>query len=227
MQESKSNVMVAVFVGAALLLGGLGGFAIAASKNSSNNEQNASVSQQSATSEEAGDLRVLLNGLQKEHVSLATAATRAGFDESRNFDAAAGALDKNSHDIAEAVGSVYGDEAEDRFYEIWNSHIGFFVDYTVAAREGDEAGMDEAVQNLNGYVEAISTFFSDANPNLPKDAVAQLVGEHVQLLKAAVDNYGAGDLDASYEKEREARAQIGTIADTISGAIVKQNPDNF
>lgn len=226
MQDSRGNVMVAVLVIAALFLGGIGGFAIAASKNSDNNAQNASVSQQTP-SEGAGDLRVLLNGLQKEHVSLAAAATRAGFDGSRNFDAAAGSLDQNSRDIAGAVGSVYGEEAEEKFYDIWNSHIGFFVDYTVAAKGGDQAGMDEAVENLNGYVEAISTFFSDANPNLPKDAVAQLVGEHVQLLKAAVDNYGAGDLDASYEKEREAREQIGTIADTISGAIVKQNPDKF
>ncbi len=179
------------------------------------------------TDTKAADLRVLLNGLQQEHVSLASAATRAGFDGSANFKPAAMSLDNNSKDLQAAVASVYGEEAGQTFYDIWNSHIGFFVDYTVAAKGGDTAGMEKAVQNLNGYVDGISTFFSEANPNLPKDAVAQLVGEHVGLLKAAVDNYGAGNIDASYAKEREARTQISNIAGAIAGAIVKQNPDKF
>lgn len=223
--NNKGNVIAVVLVVAALLVGAMGGFAVA-NRGDDHAARTADVTNTTAETG-AGDLRVLLNGLQKEHVSLAAAATRAGFDGDPEFEAAAGSLDENSKDLAAAVGSVYGEEAEARFYEIWNSHIGFFVDYTVAAKGGDQAGMDQAVQNLEGYVEAISTFLSEANPNLPKDAVAQLVGEHVGLLKAAVDNYGSGDFDASYAKEREARAQIGTIADTISGAIVKQNPDKF
>jgi hypothetical protein len=180
-----------------------------------------------STDTKAADLRVILNGLEQEHVALASEATRAGFDGSANFAPAAASLDKNSHDLAAAVGSVYGMDAEAKFYEIWNSHIGFFVDYTKAAKAGDKAGMDKAVTNLGGYVDAISDFFSKANPNLPKDAVAALVNEHVGLLKAAVDNYGSGDLAGSYAKEREARTQIGTIANTMAGAIVKQSPQKF
>ena len=88
--------------------------------------------------------------------------------------------------------------------------------------------MDKAVQNLNGYVEAISTFLSGANPNLPKDAVAQLVTEHVGLLKEAVDKHGAGDYAGSYDAQSRARVQITTkIADTLAGAIVKQSPEKF
>lgn len=87
--------------------------------------------------------------------------------------------------------------------------------------------MDKAVANLNGYVDAISTFFSGANPNLPKDAVAQLITKHVGLLKSTVDKYGAGDLAGSYQAERDTRTQIGGIANTLAGAIVKQSPDKF
>lgn len=226
MEKSKSvTLTVAV---AALLIGGIGGYAISMSKaDDHSGERKTSQSSSLSTATKPADLRVLLNGLEQEHVSLASAATRAGFDGARNFDASAASLDKNSKDIQAAVASVYGDEAGQKFYGIWNSHIGFFVDYTVAAKKGDMAGMDKAVQNLNGYVDSISTFFSEANPNLPKDAVATLIGEHVTLLKAAVDNYGAGDINASYSKEREARTQIGTIADTLASAIVKQKPDSF
>lgn len=176
-----------------------------------------------SVSTEAGDLRVLLNNLESEHVDLAAAATRAGFDGDPSFAAVGGALGRNTDSLATAVGSVYGDEAGTKFKEIWASHIGFFVDYTVAAKTGDQAGMAKAVENLNGYVDAVSTFLSSANPNLPKEAVATLVGEHVGLLKEAVDKHGAGDFAGSYDAQSRARVQItNKIADTLSGAIVKQ-----
>jgi hypothetical protein len=180
-----------------------------------------------ATDTKSADLRVLLNALEREHVNLAAAATRNGFDGNADFKASAGQLDQNSQDIAAAVGSVYGKDAGDKFLQIWRSHIGFFVDYTVAAKKGDKAGMAKAVTDLGGYVDAISDFFSGANPNLPRQAVKDLVGQHVTLLKSAVDSYGAADYAASYAHEHEANVQIGKIADAISGAIVKQKPESF
>jgi hypothetical protein len=225
MDNSKSALITAAVV--ALVIGGGVGFA-AGNMGGEDKVKSEQASSQPATDTKAADLRALLNNLESEHVDLASAATRAGFDGTKQFEPAAGALDKNSRALSEAVGSVYGEEAGSKFYDIWNSHIGFFVDYTVAAKAGDQAKMDKAVQNLNGYVDAISTFLSDANPNLPKDAVAELVSEHVGLLKSAVDNYGAGDIEGSYQSQSEARAQItNKIADTLAGAIVKQNPEKF
>ena len=175
----------------------------------------------------ASDLRVLLNGLDKQHVDLAAAATRAGFDGNKDFEAASGALLKNSDDITAAVSSVYGEENGAKFKEIWNSHITFFVNYTVAAKKGDKAGMAKAEKDLGGYIEAISDFLSKANPNLPREALVQLFTKHVTLLKAAVDAHGAGNYAESYAKQGEAYRQVGEIADGLSGAIVKQFPDKF
>ncbi len=175
----------------------------------------------------SADLRVLLNGLEHQHVDLASAATRSGFDGRPDFAAVAAELDKNSVALSKSIGSVYGSAAEARFLEIWRSHITFFVNYTVAAKKGDKPGMDKAVADLGGYVDAISDFFSGANPNLPREAVHQLVAQHVGLLKAAVDTYGAGDYTGSYSKQSEAYTQIGSIADAISGAVVKQYPEKF
>lgn len=226
MKNSQGNIGIAVVTMVVGLALGLGiGYAM----NSDNGDVvNESSSSAPTTDTGAADLRAVLNNLESEHVDLASAATRAGFDGDPTFEATAASLDRNSNELADAIGSVYGDEARARFYEIWASHIGFFVDYTVAAKGGDAAGMDKAVQNLNGYVEAISTFLSEANPNLPKDAVAQLVTEHVGLLKEAVDEHGAGNYAGSYDAQDRARKQITTkIADTLAGAIVKQNPDVF
>lgn len=220
--DTKNSAIVTAVI--ALVIGMGGGYVIGNMKEDTQMSNNSAPT----TDSKAAGLRVVLNNLEGQHVDLAAAATRAGFDGDASFEAAAGALDKNSRSLADAIGSVYGEEAGAQFYDIWNSHIGFFVNYTVAAQKGDMAGMDKAVQDLNGYVDAVSTFLSGANPNLPKDAVAQLVTEHVGLLKTAVDKYGAKDFAGSYEAQQQARDQITSkIADTIAGAIVKQKPENF
>lgn len=221
MQGNNKAILAVVTLAVGLLVGGGIGYAM-------NNKDGEAHGHTPATDSKAASLRTLLNNLESEHVDLAAAATRAGFDGDPAFNAAAGALGKNTDELSAAIASVYGEDAGAQFKEIWASHIGFFVDYTVAAKGGDQAGMDKAVQNLNGYVEAISTFLSGANPNLPKDAVAQLVTEHVGLLKEAVDKHGAGDYTGSYDAQSRARTQITSqIADTIAGAIVKQKPDSF
>lgn len=225
MEEKKTFSLWSLI--AALVIGGLVGMGAANARDNSAQNQNQTVTSTPTTATKAADLRVVLNSIQKEHVALASAATRAGFDGRPEFPAAAASLDANSVALAKGVGSVYGAEAEAKFLEIWRSHIGFFVDYTVAAKKGDKAGMDKAVTNLGGYVDAISDFFSQANENLPREAVHQLVSEHVMLLKGAVDAHGAGDSAKSYEQQHAANEQIGTIADAISGAIVKQNPSKF
>lgn len=225
-EPNRGAATVSVAIVTAVL--GLGvGFGVAKAVTMNNPSETTMQSTKPNTATKSADLRVALNALEREHVDLASQATRNGFDGRSDFDASAKALDANSVEISKAVGSVYGPEAEAKFLEIWRSHIKFFVNYTVAAKGGDKAGMDKAVQDLGGYEDAISDFFSGANPNLPRDAVHQLIADHVGLLKSAVDTYGAKDYAGSYTKEHEANTQIGKIADAISGAVVKQYPEKF
>ncbi len=179
------------------------------------------------SSTKAADLRVLINAIEREHVDLASTAVRNGFDGAPSFAASADALGANTKRLSDAVASVYGAEAGTRFSEIWTSHIGFFVDYTVAAKTGDAAGMAKAVENLGGYADAVSDFLSTANENLPRETVHGLVMQHIGHLKAAVDAYGKKDFAGSFNAQHAAYDQIGTIADAIAEAIVKQKPDLF
>lgn len=224
MPESNKTPLIAGMLVVGLLVGGGIGYI---SGNSMNKSDNNMSNVMASTDTKAAGLRVVLNNLEAQHVDLASAATRAGFDGSPMFEASAGALDKNSVALSEAIGSVYGPEAQAKFLDIWRSHITFFVNYTVAAKGGDQAGMDKAVSDLNGYVSAISDLLGGAT-GLPKEAVASLITEHVGLLKSAVDKHAAGDYAGSYAAQQEARDQITTkIADTLAGAIVKQSPDKF
>jgi hypothetical protein len=84
----------------------------------------------------------------------------------------------------------------------------------------DKAKTDKAVSDLIAYAEAFGTFLSQANPNLPKDAVTNLVKDHILTLKAVVDAQAAGDQGKAY-------AHMTMIADPLSAAIAKQFPAKF
>jgi hypothetical protein len=129
--------------------------------------------------------------------------------------------------LSKAIGSVYGAEAEGQFLPLWRKHIGFVVDYTSGLAAKDQAKADQAVQALLAYTGEIGDFFSNANPNLPKDTVADLVEMHILTLKDVVDTQAAGDQMLVYSKLREAYNHMGMIANPIAAAISQQFPDKF
>ncbi|HWG56905.1 MAG TPA: hypothetical protein VNT58_10330 [Gaiellaceae bacterium] len=177
----------------------------------------------------ATDLRVTLDRLLGEHAILAMTATQKGFSGGKDFEAIAGALDANSVELADAIGSVYGADARKTFLDgdlMWRAHIGFFVDYTVGLAKKDKAMQDKAVGNLQGYQEAFSNFLADAT-GLPQDAVREAITAHVTQLKGQIDAYAAGDYDKAYELYREAYAHMFMTGDTLAGAIVEQSPEKF
>jgi hypothetical protein len=176
----------------------------------------------------AAALRATLNGLLAEHVVIAAGATGAALDgRHAEFKAAAQALDANSVAIAQAIGSVYGPDAESAFLPLWRRHIGFAVDYTMGVATGDKAKQDKAVADLIAYSQDFGAFLSSANPNLPKPVVADLVKHHVVTLKEVIDVQGARDQVRAYRALRTASAHMATIADPLAGAIARQYPDKF
>jgi hypothetical protein len=176
----------------------------------------------------AAALRATLTKLMQEHVYLAARATGAAIGgRDSEFKAAAAALDSNSIDIAAAVGSVYGADAQDAFLASWRSHIGLVVDYTTGLATKDQAKADKAVQSLLAYTQAIGGLLNQVNPNLPTDAVAELVKMHILTLKAVIDAQAAGDQPKVYSELRGAYAHMSMIADPLANAIVKQFPDKF
>ena len=176
----------------------------------------------------AADLRTGLNALLSEHVILAASATNAALGgRDAEFKAAAAALDGNSVDLSKAIGSVYGQGAQDAFLPLWRKHIGFFVDYTVGVATKDQAKQDKAVSDLVGYTQDFGAFLASANPNLPKEVVANLVKSHVLTLKDVVDPQAAGDQAKAYMNLRTAAGHMQMIADPLAAAIVKQFPSKY
>lgn len=170
----------------------------------------------------AAELRAGLTSLLQEHVYLAgiTVATAyvAGPD-SDEFGAAAATLDANSVDLSKAIGSLAGPEKEAAFLQLWRDHVGFFVDYAVAAQAGDQAGKDAALGNLQGYTQQAGAFFEEISAgNLPAAAITESLGMHITTLSAAIDALAAGDPTA-YAKLQEAADHVSMAAGTIAGGL--------
>lgn len=176
------------------------------------------------TSSPAADLEVSLDRLLGEHALLATWATQAGFDGDKGFRALAKALDENSIAIADAIGSLYGQAAADRFLngkDLWRDHIRFFVDYTVAKAKHDAAGQRRAVSNLMRYVQTQAAFFADAI-GLPKEALVNDLTAHVLQLKGALDAFAKGRYAQAFTLVDGAYEHMFMTGNALAAGIAKQ-----
>ncbi|MBP6041747.1 hypothetical protein KA529_01870 [Candidatus Saccharibacteria bacterium] len=223
-KNNKSATVGAVLLVAGIAVGGMIGYAYGNDNDGDNgkteNKANSGDAVAQATSD-AATARVRLNNALQEHVNLASETLRDVYDGNKNATAAVGSLDKNSEEVAGIVGDFYGDKAGEQFLEIWRDHIGFFADYTTAAKKGDKKAMDQSLSDLAGYGEQASQFFAGANENLPADAVKPLLETHKDLVIATVNAYGAGDYKQSYAKQTEAADQSHEIADALGVGTLK------
>jgi hypothetical protein len=101
------------------------------------------------------------------------------------------------------------------------------VDYTVGVATKDKAKQDKAVADLVQYTQDFGAFLNSANPNLPKNVVADLVKTHVLTLKGVIDTQASGDVVQAYSALRSAAGHMAMIANPLADAIVRQFPAKY
>ena len=135
-----------------------------------------------------------LSTVLEEHVYLSGITVKTAFAaglDSEAFSAAEAALDENTVELADLVGSVAPDQ-RDAFIELWRQHIGFFVDYAKGVATDDDSLKEGAIEDLNGYREQAGAFFEKiSGGEIPADAVKQNLDKHVETLTTAIDSLGA------------------------------------
>ena len=106
-------------------------------------------------------------------------------------------------------------------------HILIAVDLVTAAKAGDQAKQNDADRRWHANAADIATFLSGANPNWSRQAVLDMLNQHLSLTtKEAVDrlqqNYNddIANFDAIFN-------QAMMMADTLSSGIIKQFPSKF
>ncbi|HJT18752.1 MAG TPA: glycosyltransferase [Thermoanaerobaculia bacterium] len=136
-------------------------------------------------------------------------------------------LMKNQEDIGNAVVPYYGSAAGAKLTSLLKQHIAIAGDLVAAAKAGDTAKQNDADRRWHQNAADLATFLSGANPNWPRQAVLDMLNQHLALTtKEAVDrlqkNYSDDipNYDAIFN-------QSMMMADTLSSGIEKQFPAKF
>ena len=218
---------------AALLVVGLGAAACGGSSGGTASPQSQPTSSMSdmhsspasatdTTATQAAALRSGLDQLFREHVNLTgfvvQTAVISGVSSPQTA-AALKALDANTVAIGDAIGSVYGADANTAFLKMWRAHIGFFVDYTVGLATKDNAKVTKAQTQLAGYKRDFSAFLAGAT-KIPAAAIATELQGHIQTLESAIQAILTKNKDAATKLQMAAMHMDGTAA-ALAGGIAK------
>ncbi|UOR13457.1 copper amine oxidase [Halobacillus amylolyticus] len=176
----------------------------------------------------AVELRADLDRMFSEHAYLAITTMRKAANGEEDFKAVSEALKGNTEDLTNAIASVYGEEAGQKFNDLWSSHIGYFVDYVKATAAGDEEAKQAALDELDQYRQDFSTFISGATEGaIPAEALASGLQTHVNQLITAFDAYVAEDYDKAFMTQSDAMEHLFMTSKGLSKAIVNQFPEKF
>lgn len=186
------------------------------------------VTQAPATDTKAANFRVLMNGILKQRVNLLLDAAKHEIDnEESELSVVQSQIEANSNLLAENITSIYGKESGESILELLRTQAATFGSYAKASGDNNAVVMDEENNDLTSNAESLATKLSEINSELPKDAIGQLIAENNVVIKTAIDAYAAGNFAESYTKQNEAVIQAGSVADAISGAIVKHSTAKF
>ena len=99
---------------------------------------------------------------------------------------------------------------------------------SIAARDGDQEALDQALADWYANAEEIAGFLSTANPDhWPQSATRPMMKAHIDTTTVyAVDLLG-GDYAAAVEHYDEALEHMVMMADTLAAGIIAQLPDHF
>jgi hypothetical protein len=180
-----------------------------------------------AQSASAVSLKQDMRKLWTDHVVWTRDYIIAAVGDQPGATAAANRLMKNQEDIGNAVATFYGAPAGQQLTTLLKEHITIAVDLIKAAKAGDKAGQQQADSRWQQNAVQIADLLSKANPNWPKDTLADLMKKHLSTTTNEVVARLNKDWDADVRAFDEVHEHILHMADALSDGIVKQFPDKF
>ncbi|WP_145410579.1 copper amine oxidase N-terminal domain-containing protein [Paenibacillus xylanexedens] len=178
----------------------------------------------------AADLRSALNHLASEHFALSALQMQEEYD---GRTAASNALVTseagNTADFKAAIASIYGNDGANAFEKIWvTNHVNAQSDYVKAVKNNDATARAAVQKRIDGFTTEFASFLDSATAgNLPKAAAQQALTTHEDQVQKVLDQYAAGNYDASYTTNREGFKVMFGVGQALGNAIVTQFNDKF
>jgi hypothetical protein len=170
-------------------------------------------------------VRLLMEQLLGHHAILMVRLMRGPIDDQDRFVEAAGsALQRNTDELADAISSVYSDDAGADFAAIWTEHVEALSAYSRAVADRDNDARDKAMAELERYSDRYGEFIATlTDGELSADTVSEGVAAHIHHMLVATDDYGKGDYAKAFSGERTAYAAMFGQGEALSGAAIKQS----
>ena len=187
----------------------------------------ASATAMNMSSDSQAALKTGMRKLWADHVVYTRLYIIAAVNGTDDVQPTAARLLKNQEDIGNAIVPYYGAAAGQKLTDLLKQHILIAVDLVSAAKAGDQAKQNDADQRWHANAADIATFLSGANPNWPRQAVLDMLNQHLALTtREAVDR-----LQKNYSDDvpnfDNIFNQAMMMADTLSGGVIKQFPAKF
>lgn len=190
---------------------------------------NVSEKEAPSVSTPGAELRATLSELLATHFEYQTLVAIKEFQGAEDTEAVEQQLDQNAAAIADAVGSVYGEEGAQQFAEIFSSQYDNTAGLAEAVKNGDEEQIEKIKQQLlQEFPAELGGFLSAATEGaLPAETAEQVLRDHEQYVLDVFFSYTNGDYDAAYNTFNEGYKQMYTVGAALADAIVTQMPDKF
>jgi len=175
----------------------------------------------------AADLKISMRKLWTDHTVWTRDYIIAAVDDKPDAMAAANRLMKNQEDIGRAIAAYYGPAAGQQLTTLLKDHISIAVDLIKAAKAGNKTAQQQADDRWQRNAVDIATFLSKANPNWPKDTLADMMKKHLSTTTAEVVARLTHDWEGDVRAYDAVYDHILMMSDALSDGIVKQFPEKF
>lgn len=175
----------------------------------------------------ANELNKIERKLWSDHVSWTRDFIISDLASLEDKDVAVERLLKNQDDIGNSIKAYYGEENAKKLSTLLKEHITIAGAVVSAAKSGNKDDLEKANKLWYENADKIADVLSVLNPSWPKNAVKDMLYQHLKLITdqvvARLNKNWKADV-AAYDAGLD---HMLMFADVVSSGIVKQFPDKF
>lgn len=173
------------------------------------------------------DLRMDMRKLWEDHITYTRNYIISALGGLEDADKVAARLLKNQDDIGNAVKPFYGDAAGTKLSALLRDHILIAADVVKAAKMGNNEELTKANKKWEANADDIAVFLSGANPNWPRQTLADMLHRHLELTTGEVVSRLKKDWAADIDFYDRGHAHMLMFSDVLADGIIKQFPEKF
>lgn len=178
--------------------------------------------------EKAVEFRTEMRYLWADHAAYTRDVILGILDETADANDVLNRLLQNQVDIGDAVKPYYGDAGGQALTDLLTEHIVIAGDILIAARDGNTAEFDTALEAWYQNGDDISVFLNTANPeNWELEPMKSHMRHHLDLTLAEAVAHLEGRHNDEVQAYDEVFEQLMGLADELSNGIIAQFPGQF